>query len=113
MTDRERSAGAQSKGFATRAIHAGQEPDPSTGAVIPPIYTSSTFEQDTVGTPRGDFDYSRAGNPTRHAAEVALASLEGGAHGRTFASGMGAIDTALRALVRPGDHVVIPNDVYG
>lgn len=100
-------------GFSTRAIHAGQEPDPTTGAVIPPIYTSSTFEQDTVGAPRGDFDYTRAGNPTRQAAEIALASLEGGAFGRNFASGMGAIDTALRALVRPGDHVVIPNDVYG
>lgn len=103
----------EKQGFATRAIHAGQEPDPTTGAVIPPIYLSSTFEQDTVGSPRGDFDYSRAGNPTRHAAETALASLEGGTHGRNFASGMGAIDTALRAIVRPGDHVVIPNDVYG
>jgi cystathionine gamma-synthase len=100
-------------GFSTRAIHAGQDPDPTTGAVIPPLYTSSTFEQDVVGTPRGDFDYSRAGNPTRRMAETALASLEGGQHGRTFASGMGAIDTALRALVRPGDHIVIPNDVYG
>jgi len=103
----------ESQGFATRAIHAGQAPDPTTGAVIPPIYTSSTFEQDAVGTTRGEFDYSRAGNPTRQAAEIALASLEGGAYGRNFASGMGAIDTALRALLRPGDHVVIPNDVYG
>lgn len=100
-------------GFATRAIHAGQAPDPTTGAVIPPIYTSSTFEQDAVGTTRAEFDYSRAGNPTRQAAEIALASLERGAYGRNFASGMGAIDTALRALLRPGDHVVLPNDVYG
>lgn len=100
-------------GFATRAIHVGQAPDATTGAVIPPLYTSSTFEQDAVGVTRGDFDYSRAGNPTRQSAEIALASLEGGAYGRNFASGMGAIDTALRALLRPGDHVVLPNDVYG
>jgi cystathionine gamma-synthase len=101
------------RGFATRAIHAGQEPDPSTGAVIPPIHTSTTFEQDVVGEPRGSFDYSRAGNPTRAAVETALASLEGGTFGRSFASGMAATDTALRSLVRPGDHVVLPNDVYG
>jgi cystathionine gamma-synthase len=105
--------GSRPQGFATRAIHAGQDPDPATGAVIPPIYTSSTFEQDAVGVTRSDFDYARAGNPTRHSAEAALASLEGGAFGRNFASGMAAIDTALRALVRPGDHVVIPTDVYG
>ena len=113
MSDSDRAHSVQRGGFATRAIHAGQAPDPTTGAVIPPIYTSSTFEQDAVGTTRGEFDYSRAGNPTRRAAEIALASLEGGAYGRNFASGMGAIDTALRALLRPGDHVVLPNDVYG
>jgi cystathionine gamma-synthase len=101
------------RGFATRAIHAGQKPDPETGAVILPIHTSTTFEQDSVGEPRGPFDYARAGNPTRTAVETALASLEGGAFGRSFASGMAAIDTALRSLVRPGDHVVLPNDVYG
>lgn len=100
-------------GFATRAIHAGQQPDPATGAVILPIHTSTTFEQDVVGEPRGAFDYSRAGNPTRAVVETVLASLEGGMFARSFASGMAAIDTALRALVRPGDHVVIPNDVYG
>lgn len=100
-------------GFATRAIHAGQQPDPATGAVILPIHTSTTFEQDVVGEPRGAFDYSRAGNPTRAVVETVLASLEGGTFARSFASGMAAIDTALRALVRPGDHVVIPNDVYG
>jgi len=100
-------------GFSTRAIHAGQEPDPHTGAVILPIHTSTTFEQDAVGQTRGAFDYSRAGNPTRSVVETVLASLEGGTHGRSFASGMAAIDTALRALVRPGDHVVLPNDVYG
>ncbi|MFL6089298.1 MAG: cystathionine gamma-synthase [Aeromicrobium sp.] len=101
------------RGFSTRAIHAGQEPDPDTGAVILPIHTSTTFAQDAVGEPRGDFDYSRAGNPTRAVVESVLASLEGGSFGRTFASGMAAIDAALRALVRPGDHVVLPNDVYG
>lgn len=103
----------QQHGFATRAIHAGQQPDPATGAVILPIHTSTTFEQDVVGEPRGAFDYSRAGNPTRAVVETVLASLEGGTFARSFASGMAAIDTALRALVRPGDHVVIPNDVYG
>jgi cystathionine gamma-synthase len=108
MTD-----GPDTRGFATRAIHAGQEPDPETGAVILPIHTSTTFAQDTVGEPRGPFDYSRAGNPTRAVVEAALASLEGGTFGRSFASGMAAIDTALRSLVRPGDHVVLPNDVYG
>ncbi len=100
-------------GFSTRAIHTGQEPDPQTGAVILPIHTSTTFEQDAVGQTRGPFDYSRAGNPTRAVIETVLASLEGGAHGRSFASGMAATDTALRSLVRPGDHVVLPNDVYG
>ena len=100
-------------GFSTRAIHAGQEPDPQTGAVIPPIHTSTTFAQDAVGEPRGAFDYSRAGNPTREAAELALASLEGGRFGHSFASGMAAIDATLRALVRPRDHVILPNDVYG
>ncbi|HUS23063.1 MAG TPA: cystathionine gamma-synthase [Aeromicrobium sp.] len=100
-------------GFSTRAIHAGQEPDPSTGAVILPIHTSTTFEQDAVGQTRGAFDYARAGNPTRSVVETVLASLEGGTYGRSFASGMAATDTALRALVRPGDHIVLPNDVYG
>src|SRR5687768_5223388 len=100
-------------GFSTRAIHAGQEPDPQTGAVILPIHTSTTFEQDSVGQTRGEFDYSRAGNPTRAVVETVLASLEGGTYGRAFASGMAATDTALRTLVRPGDHVVLPNDVYG
>lgn len=100
-------------GFATRAIHVGQEPDPQTGDVILPIHTSTTFAQDAVGETRGDFDYSRAGNPTRSAVEAVLASLEGGQFARTLASGMAATDTALRALVRPGDHIVIPNDVYG
>ena len=100
-------------GFSTRAIHVGQEPDPTTGDVILPIHTSTTFAQDAVGDTRDDFDYSRAGNPSRTVVERVIASLECAAHGRAFASGMAATDTALRALMKPGDHVVIPNDVYG
>ncbi|MFC6094520.1 cystathionine gamma-synthase [Saccharothrix lopnurensis] len=100
-------------GFATRAIHAGQDPDPTTGSVIVPIHATSTYAQDGVGGLRGGFEYSRTGNPTRTALEECLAALEGGRHGRAFASGMGATDTALRAMCRPGDHVVIPNDAYG
>ncbi|RKT52556.1 cystathionine gamma-synthase [Saccharothrix australiensis] len=100
-------------GFATRAIHAGQEPDPTTGSVIVPIHATSTYAQDGVGGLRGGFEYSRTGNPTRAALEECLAALEGGRHGRAFSSGMGATDAALRALCRPGDHVLIPNDAYG
>jgi cystathionine gamma-synthase len=100
-------------GFATRAIHAGQDPDPTTGSVIVPIHATSTYAQDGVGGLRGGFEYSRTGNPTRAALEDCLAALEGGRHARAFASGMGATDTALRTLCRPGDHVVIPNDAYG
>ncbi len=100
-------------GFATRAIHAGQAPDPLTGAVAVPIYQTSTFAQDTVGQTRAGYDYSRAGNPTRTALETVLASLEGGRHGHAFASGMAAADAAIRAMLRPGDHLIIPNDAYG
>ncbi|TWP48636.1 cystathionine gamma-synthase [Lentzea tibetensis] len=100
-------------GFATRAIHAGQEPDPTTGSVIVPIHATSTYAQDGVGGLRQGYEYSRTGNPTRTALEQCLASLERGKHGRAFSSGMGATDTALRAMCRPGDHVVIPNDAYG
>ena len=100
-------------GFETRAIHAGQEPDPTTGAVVPPIYQVSTYKQDGVGGLRGGYEYSRSGNPTRAALEECLAALEGGARGLAFASGLAAEDTLLRALLRPGDHVVIPDDAYG
>lgn len=103
----------QQQGFATRAIHAGQEPDPRTGAVNVPIVASSTFAQDGVGNMREGFEYARTGNPTRQALEENLASLEGGRHGRAFASGMAATDTALRSMLRPGDHLVIPDDAYG
>ncbi len=100
-------------GLATKAIHAGYRPDPATGAVNAPIYASSTFAQDGVGGLRGGFDYARTGNPTRAALEASLAAVEEGAFGRAFGSGMAATDCALRAMLRPGDHVVIPNDAYG
>lgn len=100
-------------GLATKAIHAGYRPDPATGAVNTPIYASSTFAQDGVGALRGGYEYARTGNPTRAALEATLAAVEAGSHGRAFASGMAATDCALRAVLRPGDHVVIPNDAYG
>ncbi|QVQ51431.1 cystathionine gamma-synthase [Spiractinospora alimapuensis] len=99
-------------GFETRAIHAGQEPDPQTGAVVVPIYQVSTYAQDGVGGLRG-YEYSRTGNPTRAALEECLADLEGGSRGLAFASGMAAEDTLLRTIASPGDHVIIPNDAYG
>ncbi|CAL8976304.1 Cystathionine gamma-synthase [Cellulomonas sp. T2.31MG-18] len=101
------------QGFATRAIHAGQEADPATGAVVPPIYQVSTYKQDGVGGLRGGWEYSRSGNPTRAALEAALAAVEGGAAGFAFSSGLAAEDTLLRAVLRPGDHVIVPNDAYG
>ena len=100
-------------GFATRAIHAGQEFDPTTGAVVPPIYQSSTFVQDGVGGLRGGYEYGRSGNPTRTSLEVVLAALEGGDRALAFASGLAAEDALLRSALRPGDHVVLGNDVYG
>lgn len=98
-------------GFETRAIHAGQEPDPVTGAVTVPIYQTSTYAQDGVGRHRG-YEYSRTANPTRTALQTCLASLEGARHGVAFASGMAAEDAVLRRL-RPGDRVVLGNDAYG
>ena len=100
-------------GFETLAIHAGQEPDPQTGAVVPPIYQVSTYKQDGVGGLRGGYEYSRTANPTRHALEECLAALEGGRRALAFASGMAAEDCLLRAVCTPGDHVVIPDDAYG
>jgi cystathionine gamma-synthase len=99
--------------LATKAIHAGFRPDPGTGAVNAPIYASSTFAQDGVGGLRGGFEYARTGNPTRAALEASLAAVEEAAFGRAFSSGMAATDCALRAVLRPGDHVVIPDDAYG
>jgi cystathionine gamma-synthase len=100
-------------GFATRSIHAGQEFDPTTGAIIPPIYQTSTFVQDGVGGLRGGYEYSRSANPTRSALETQLAALEGAKHGFSFASGLAAEDALIRTALRPGDHIVIGNDVYG
>ena len=100
-------------GFETLAIHAGQEADPATGAVVPPIYQTSTFKQDGVGGLRGGFDYSRTTNPTRSALEECLAALEGGTRALAFASGMAAEDCLIRALCSPGDRVIIPDDAYG
>lgn len=108
MTDAHRR-----HGFATRAIHAGYRPDPATGAVNTPIFASSTFAQDGVGGLRGGYEYARTGNPTRAALETALAAVEDGQFGRAFSSGMAAGDCALRAVLRPGDHIVIPDDAYG
>jgi cystathionine gamma-synthase len=99
-------------GFETLAIHAGQEPDPTTGAVVTPIYQTSTFAQEEVGQHKG-YEYSRSGNPTRTALETCLAALEGGVRGLAFASGLAAEDTVLRTVLSPGDHVVIPDDAYG
>lgn len=100
-------------GFETLAIHAGQEPDPTTGAVVPPIYQVSTYKQDGVGGLRGGYEYSRSANPTRTALEECLAAIESGVRGLAFASGLAAEDALLRTICRPGDHVVIPNDAYG
>ncbi|MEF3112810.1 cystathionine gamma-synthase [Streptomyces chrestomyceticus] len=99
--------------FETLAIHAGQEPDEATGAVVPPIYQVSTYKQDGVGGLRGGYEYSRSANPTRTALEENLAALDGGRRGLAFASGLAAEDCLLRTLLVPGDHVVIPNDAYG
>ena len=115
-------------GFETLAIHAGQEPDPVTGAVVPPIYQVSTFKQDGVGGVRGGrhvgadngpgrwiegYEYSRTANPTRGSLEECLAALEGGTRAFAFASGMAAEDCLLRTVCRPGDHMLIPGDAYG
>jgi len=110
--------------FETLAIHAGQEPDPATGAVVPPIYQVSTYKQDGVGGLRGKelgaaarwiegYEYSRTDNPTRGALEECLVALEDGARSLAFASGMAASDCLVRAVCKPGDHVLIPNDAYG
>jgi cystathionine gamma-synthase len=100
-------------GFETLAIHAGQDADATTGAVITPLYLTSTYAQDGVGGLRGGYEYSRSANPTRTALETCLAALEGGVRGFGFASGLAAEDTLLRAVCVPGDHVVIPGDAYG
>lgn len=105
---------SEQTGFSTRAIHAGSEPDPTTGSVIPPIYATSTYIQDGVGGTRtGGYEYSRSANPTRTALEECIAALEGGLRGFAFASGLAAEDTLLRTICEPGSHVVLPHDAYG
>ncbi|HKK28760.1 MAG TPA: cystathionine gamma-synthase [Gemmatimonadota bacterium] len=100
-------------GFATRAVHAGQSPDPASGAIMTPIYQTSTYVQEAVGRPRNGYEYARVTNPTRTALEGNLAALEGGAHGAVFASGLAAIEALLKSTVQAGDHVVSGANVYG
>ena len=109
-TDETHDSGA-SLGFGTRAIHAGQAPDPSTGAIMTPVYLTSTYVQDAPGVHKG-FEYSRTHNPTRKALEGCIAALEGGAHGLAFASGCAAASTIMH-LLEAGDHVICGDDVYG
>lgn len=99
------------QGFSTRAIHAGQRPDPTTGAVMMPIYATSTYVQESPGVHKG-YEYSRSQNPTRHALEACVADLENGAHGLAFASGLAAMGTVLE-LLDSGDHVIAMDDLYG
>jgi len=113
MTNGKEPAMNDEHRLATRAIHAGQEFDPTTGAVVPPIYQTSTFVQDGVGGLRGGYEYARSGNPTRDSLQTLLASLEGAAHGLAFSSGLAAEDALLRAVLERGDHIVLGNDVYG
>ena len=98
---------------ATRAIHAGQEPDPTTGAVVTPIYATSTFKQDGVLGLRGAHDYSRSINPTRTSFDEQLAAVEGAKYALSFSSGLAAIDVLLRSTIKPGDNILLGNDVYG
>ena len=99
--------------LATRAIHAGQEPDPTTGAVVTPIYMTSTFKQDGVGGLRNGYDYSRSINPTRNSFDEQLAAVEGAKYALSFSSGLAAIDVLLRSTLKPGDNILLGNDVYG
>ncbi len=101
------------RGFGTTAVHAGQEPDPTTGAIMPPIYQTSTYVQDAVGAPRLGYDYARVSNPTRDVLQANLAALEGGAHGIAFGSGLAAIDALLKTTLNAGDHLICGADVYG
>ncbi|MBX3092269.1 MAG: cystathionine gamma-synthase [Cryobacterium sp.] len=99
--------------FSTRAVHDGQEFDPTTGSVIPPVHLTTTFVQKKIGDLRGGYEYSRGGNPTRDSLQRQLASLEGGTRALSFASGLAAEDALLRTVLSPGDHVLMGNDVYG
>jgi len=101
------------RGFDSLAVHAGQAFDPTTGAVIPPVHFSTTFAQDGIGGLREGYEYGRSGNPTRTALQTQLAAIEGGRHGLSFSSGLAAEDALLRAVLKPGDEVLLGNDVYG
>jgi cystathionine gamma-synthase len=104
---------SDAQGFNTRAVHAGQTPDPTTGAVIPPLYQTTTFAQDGIGKLRNGYEYGRGTNPTRDALQTQIAALEGGRHAFSFSSGLAAEDALIRAALRPGDHIVLGNDAYG
>ena len=101
------------RGFDSLAVHAGQAFDPTTGAVIPPVHFSTTYAQDGIGGLRQGYEYGRSGNPTRTALETQIAALEGGRHGLSFSSGLAAEDALLRAVLKPGDEVLLGDDVYG
>ena len=113
MTISTNAAALAATATATRAIHAGQEPDPTTGAVVTPIYMTSTFKQDGVGGLRNGYDYSRSINPTRNSFDAQLASVEGAKYSLSFSSGLAAIDVLLRSTLKPGDRILLGNDVYG
>lgn len=113
MTNETTAQDFSNDAIATRAIHAGQEPDPTTGAVVPPIYMTSTFRQPHVGQPINGYDYSRSINPTRNVFDEQLAAIEGAKHALAFSSGLAAIDVLLRSVLKPGDRVMLGNDVYG
>ena len=107
------SSSAKKAGFNTRAVHAGQAFEPRTGAVVPPVHFSSTYAQDGIGGLRAGYEYGRGTNPTRDALQEQLAALEGGTAAFSFSSGLAAEDSMIRALTRPGDHIVLGNDAYG
>ena len=113
MTVSTNAAALNASARATRAIHAGQEPDPTTGAVVTPIYMTSTFKQDGVGGLRNGYDYSRSINPTRNSFDEQLAAVEGAKYALSFSSGLAAIDVLLRSTLKPGDNILLGNDVYG
>ena len=103
----------QDQGFGTRAVHAGQRPDPTTGAIMTPIFQTSTYVQSAVGSPTDGYDYARVKNPTREALQDNLASLENGKHGLAYASGLAAIEAIITGSLNAGDHLICGSDVYG
>ena len=111
--DKEAPAKTRTPGFATTCIHAGQEPEPLTGAVTVPIFQTSTFVQEGFGKPRQGYEYARTKNPTRLALEKQLAALEGGATAHAFASGMAAETTLMLTFLKAGDHVLVSRNTYG